>query len=151
MAAGRARLRGIFNGMHTRCENPKRKDYNNYGGRGVSVCEEWSGKGGFANFYEWSVKNGYADGLTIDRIDGAFGYSPQNCRWATPSEQCRNRCTNHLLFYNGELKTIKEWSELMGIRKDTLRRRVVDRGWTIEAAMTTPVRKRNGVKRNRNG
>lgn len=138
VATGVARLRGIWSGMKTRCTNQKRKDYYQYGGSGITVCDEWSGRDGFKNFYDWAMSHGYEDGLSIDRIDGSNGYSPDNCRWATISQQNRNKSTNHLLEYNGEVKTLIEWAEIAGVRKDTFRRRIVNNGWTLEEAINTP-------------
>ena len=138
MATGKDRIRGIWNGMQMRCNNPKRKDYPRYGGSGISVCDEWSGVGGFDRFYAWSVNNGYSDDLTIDRVDRADDYSPENCRWVTLSQQARNRSNNHLIEYKGEIKTLIEWAEIAGVRKDTFRRRIMNNGWSIEEAITTP-------------
>lgn len=75
--------------MIDRCDNPKNKKYHLYGGRGITVCEEW--KNSFPAFHEWAIANGYSDELSIDRIDNDKGYSPDNCRWATITEQNRNR------------------------------------------------------------
>ena len=78
--------------MISRCENPKNKDYGYYGGRGIKVCPEWTDKkNGVAAFCEWALANGYAEGLTIDRIDVNGDYSPDNCRWVTMAVQCTNR------------------------------------------------------------
>ena len=137
MAKGKDRLRGILNGMKTRCNNPRRKDYTRYGGNGISVCDEWNGANGFENFYNWSIENGYSDDFSIDRINGSLGYSPDNCRWVSPSEQSRNRSTNRLIEYNGEVKTLIEWAEIAGVRKDTFRRRLLC-GWSVEEAINTP-------------
>lgn len=86
------RLYRMFYGMHTRCENPKHIGYKHYGGRGITVCDEWSGKDGFKNFLRWVIDNGtYQEGLTLDRINSDLGYTPSNCRWATWKEQAQNR------------------------------------------------------------
>lgn len=83
------RLYKIFSGMKSRCYNPGATGYKNYGGRGITICEEWLSD--FWNFHRWAMSHGYTDGLTIDRIDNDKGYSPDNCRWATMAEQNRNK------------------------------------------------------------
>lgn len=74
--------------MHQRCENPNNDSFHNYGGRGITVCDEWND---YETFKEWSLANGYRKGLTIDRIDVNGNYEPDNCRWATYSTQLSNR------------------------------------------------------------
>lgn len=83
------RLYRIWNSMKNRCYNNKRKDFSCYGGRGITVCDEW--KDNFKAFYDWSMANGYTDTLTIDRIDVNGCYCPNNCRWVSMKEQAHNK------------------------------------------------------------
>lgn len=78
--------------MKQRCQDVNAINYRYYGGKGVSVCEEW--RDNLQAFYEWSISNGYAEHLTLDRIDNDKGYSPDNCRWVTMKEQQNNRSNN---------------------------------------------------------
>ena len=87
------RLYRIWSGMKSRCLNPRNRKYNIYGGKGVKVCPEWVYS--FENFRDWAVVNGYADNLTIDRIDSNGDYEPSNCRWTTYNEQNSNRSKWH--------------------------------------------------------
>ena len=90
------RLYSTFHGMHIRCENPNHVGYKYYGGLGVKVCKEWSGKDGFKNFLRWVIKDGtYQRGLTLDRKNPFRGYSPSNCRWVTWKEQANNKRKNY--------------------------------------------------------
>jgi len=87
------RLYRIYIGMKTRCYNSKSLSYKDYGGRGITICQEWLDD--FMNFYNWAKDNGYSDNLSIDRINVNGNYEPSNCRWATQEEQSNNtRITN---------------------------------------------------------
>ena len=112
------RIYRIWSGMHARCSNPNLPEYLRYGGRGITVCEEWSD---FASFYLWACENGYDDSLTIDRIDNDKGYAPENCRWATMKEQSNNKRNNIRVTYQGESHTLKEWAELLGVNYESFK------------------------------
>ena len=83
------RLYNILKKIKDRVLNPKNKAYQDYGGRGITICDEW--KNDFMSFYNWAMSNGYSDELSIDRIDNDGGYSPENCRWTTSIIQNRNK------------------------------------------------------------
>ena len=82
------RIANIHHAMKQRCYYKNHTGYPNYGGRGITVCDEWQRLKGFR---DWALSNGYADNLTLDRINNDLGYSPDNCRWVTPREQCKNK------------------------------------------------------------
>ena len=115
------RFDNIRHGMIQRCYNKNNLYYKNYGNRGIKVCDEWLDKNnGLITFYNWSIKNGYSDELTLDRIDVNGNYEPSNCRWTTMKEQENNKRTNHFIKYRGCSKTIRQWCDYFGIRYDTL-------------------------------
>lgn len=109
-----------------RCNNPKTKDYKNYGGRGITVCEEWND---FYAFYKWAISHGWKDGLTIDRIDNNSGYSPENCRFVSAKEQVRNRRKTVYLVYDGVKKPLSVWCEELGLNMKTCYGRLHSYGW----------------------
>lgn len=115
-----SRLYRIYNNMVSRCYRESINGYENYGGRGIRVCDEWLGKEGFRNFMEWSLANGYSEELTIDRLDSNGNYEPINCKWSTRKEQANNTRATIFLEYNGEKHSLTEWSDITGIRKGTI-------------------------------
>lgn len=122
------RLYYIWGGMKARCYRKSHIWYMRYGGRGVSICDEW--RNDFQAFYDWAMANGYRDGLTIDRINNDEGYSPDNCRWATSVCQQNNKSSNIIAEVNGKKQTIAQWAKETGILYQTLYRRYTrgDRG-----------------------
>lgn len=134
----KTRLHKIWECMHARCEYEKHPYFADYGDRGISVCKEWSE---YVPFRDWAIANGYSDKLTLDRKNTNQNYTPENCRWATMKEQQNNKRTNRIVCLNGIKHTISEWSDILGINKTTIRERL-NRGWSDEQALTTPVRPR---------
>ena len=110
------RLYTILRCIKERCLSDKHEAYSRYGGRGITVCDEWLDKdNGFINFYNWAMENGYEEGLSIDRIDNNGNYEPSNCRWATPKQQANNTRTNVYFTRNGITCTAKQFSEKFGV------------------------------------
>lgn len=128
-----SKLYRAWNNMLSRCYCETMVNYPNYGGRGITVCEEW--RKSFEAFKAWSLLNGYKEHLTIDRIEVNGNYEPSNCRWITNKEQQNNRRNNRYITFKNETHTIKEWSEITGVHHKTLAYRI-DRGWDLEKAMT---------------
>lgn len=130
------RLHGIWGKMIGRCTNKTDNRYGLYGGRGISVCEKWKN---FNFFYDWAIRSGYEDNLTLERRDVNGNYNPSNCKWGTWKEQQNNRRNNRCITFKGETMTVKQWSECIGMQEGTLRWRL-DAGWSEEDALHTPVR-----------
>ena len=110
-----------YYGMRKRCENKNHVSYCNYGGRGISVCQEW--KESFKSFYSWAMNNGFKDGMTIERIDNNGNYSPENCKLIPKSEQSKNRRNCIFLTYKNQTMGLKEWSKIIGVSYGCLLKR----------------------------
>ena len=137
--ATHTRLYRIWAGIIQRCCNSrKRYEWEKYGGRGISVCDEW--KNSFENFQKWALSNGYNEHLSIDRIDVNRGYFPENCRWATVYEQSNNKRTSKYISFRGETGTIREFADKYGLAYSCLYARL-EHGWSIENALLTPSKK----------
>lgn len=142
---GHARSTGMspeyhsWSSMKTRCHNKRAPDYPKYGGRGIRVCARWRR---FLNFLEDMGPR--PAGTSLDRYPNKGGnYEPNNCRWATSSEQNSNKRNNAYVTHNGQTLTVSEWGRVTGILKGTIRNRLV-RGWSVSEALDT----RDRVSRN---
>lgn len=133
------RLHNTWLSMRKRCQN---KEDKRYGGRGIKVCPGWEKD--FAAFRSWALTNGYAENLSIDRIDNDGDYCPENCRWATNKEQSRNTSTTVFVEIEGETKSIVEWAETYGLNPVTVyaRRR---RGLTGSELIQPPDKKHMNI------
>lgn len=144
------RLHKVWRGMKTRCYNPNADSYKNYGGRGITICDEWLGENGFQNFYDWAMANGYnpeakRGECTIDRIDNDRGYSPDNCRWVSMVTQIKNQRKpikkgRTTIYYeiDGETHSISEWCKIYDLQYMTVYNRI-RRGWNYRTALQTQV------------
>lgn len=120
--------------MLQRCYNPKNLKYPSYGGRGIVVCDRW------LNFDAFLADMGQPPvGATLDRRDNSGPYELSNCRWATATEQARNRRSNKLISFRNETRCLAEWGDVLGFKPATLLTRLDRLGWSIEKAFTTPL------------
>lgn len=133
----KTKLYRVWCAMKKRCNCPQDPAYSYYGGKGVKVCSEWEND--FSAFREWAYKNGYKDGLSIDRIDVNGNYEPSNCRWVTMKTQANNQTNTLKIEYRGTVKTLHEWADILGIKAPTLYYRIYKLGWSIERAFTENV------------
>lgn len=124
-----------------RCENASSKDYPDYGGRGIRVCARW--RRSFEAFLEDMGPR--PANRSIDRINNGGDYDPSNCRWASAVEQANNKRTNHVLKFDGKSRTVEQWSREVGIKSNIIVHRL-RRGWTIERALTEPLRRPRRIR-----
>ena len=127
----------IWRTIKQRTRNPEDNDFPEYGAKGINMCDEW-----FDSFETFFADMGPkpVEGYSVDRRNGFLGYSKENCYWATPTEQARNRASNRVIFVYGRHMTVIEASEISKIPYSTILYRL-DAGWTPERAVTEPVRK----------
>lgn len=134
-------LYSVWCGLKRRCYNKNDPSYKRYGAKGIKMCNEW--KNDVISFYEWAIANGWQKRLEIDRYPDKFGnYEPNNCRIATSKQNNNNRTNNRFIQYNGQSKTISEWSDIIGLSYSIIQNRVLRYKWDIHEAFTTPVRKK---------
>ena len=138
----RDRIYSIYHAMKQRCFNKNCNQYKNYGARGITICDEWLGENGFVNFSNWAFENGYADDLSIDRIDNNGNYCPDNCRWTDAITQANNTRRNREITYNEETHTYAEWERILdnGVSQTDISARINELHWDAEKALLTPIR-----------
>jgi hypothetical protein len=132
----------IWTAMKQRCENQRCRQYADYGGRGIRVCERWAM---YANFVADMGEK--PDGMSLDRINNDGHYEPGNCRWATHAQQARNTRRNIQVEFNGKTQTLTDWAKSLGIHPQSLYSRIYKHGWPLERALTLPpdTAHRNGL------
>lgn len=128
-------------GIKTRCYNKNSPSYNDYGERGIVMCDEWLSD--FKAFYNWAVKSGYDENAprgvcTLDRKDNNGPYSPENCRWITNEEQQNNKRNNRVITFGGKTQTVPQWAKELGMNPSTIHSRL-NKGWSIERTLTEPL------------
>lgn len=129
------KLYKTYRSMLDRCYNSKIKNYKDYGGRGIKVCDEWVQS--FENFQKWAMNNGYSESKdrlsqSLDRIDVNGDYEPSNCRWANPKTQTMNKRNTYKAYYNGEEWTLSTICEMCGITDKSFAYRRFKKGQSIE-------------------
>lgn len=129
------RLAETFKGMLKRCYHEEFKGYPDYGGRGITVCDEWLENR--LRFFEWAIATGYSDKLFIDRIDNNSGYSPSNCRWVTCEINNNNKGSHVYVTYKGETLNIAQWEKKIGCSPNAIRNRLLN-GWPSDLAIEAP-------------
>lgn len=129
-------LHDVYENMIRRCHDENNKSYSYYGGRGITVCDEWRSNN--VLFFEWALSNGWVKGLRLDRMDNNKGYFPRNCRFIPHKENMRNTRRNTFFEYRGENKTLPEWAEVLNLDLKLLRQRIHGEKWDFERAITQP-------------
>ena len=129
-------LYNIWLNMKNRCNNPNNKSYKHYGGRGIKVCDEWQND--YMSFYTWCMAHGYKKGLSLDRINNDGNYEPTNCRWVTQQVQLNNTRRCKMITMDGKTQSLSDWAREYNVPIERTRQRVVNRGWGLKEALTTP-------------
>lgn len=124
------RIRTIFYKMRHRCYNTTDKNYKNYGGRSIKICDEWLND--IDKFVEWSLLNGYKPNLEIDRINNNGNYEPNNCRWVDNYIQANNKTNNINISYNGKIQSLRKWCRELNLPYRKTHKRIKLYGWSIE-------------------
>ena len=133
-------LNNIYNNIIRRCYSKSFKAFEYYGGRGITVCEEW--RKDRATFFSWALNNGWTRDLQIDRSDNDLGYSPENCRLVTRAVNMENRKCTRWIEYKGIKRTLLEWSKQLGVKRTLLRDRL-KAGKSVEYTLFEPLHRKN--------
>lgn len=149
-------LMRLFGTIITRCYDKNSSTYKRYGGRGITICDEWIKQGGFENFYNWAINNGFKleklpsgyNKWTIDRIDNSKGYSPDNCRWVDRYEQAKNKSTTYWVEYKGEKDTLINFCRRLAMDYHAVYLRINRRGWSVDKALSTPIQNDSKIEYN---
>jgi len=139
----KTKLHMVWLSIKQRCFNKNTSQYHNYGGRGITLCDEWLV---FSAFQKWAIESGYEQGLSIDRIDVNKAYSPDNCRWATPKEQANNTRRTRLYEIEGEVLSMKQWAERYDVPYSRVKKRIWSGMSILEAISKPKVMSRLGLK-----
>lgn len=132
------RLYKVWDNMKARCYNPNNTNYYLYGGRGITICNEW--KNDFDSFAKWAIEHGYNENApkgqcTIDRIDNNKGYSPENCKWVTIGENLNNKRNCRTFTHNGKTQSLADWARELGMDYNALLSRMYRNGYDFEQAI----------------
>ena len=143
------RLQHIYSQMKQRCYKIDNHIYKYYGGKGITICDEWLNNSN--NFYKWALENGYDNNLTIERINVNGNYEPSNCKWITKTQQGYNKTNSKLYTIENETKCLSEWCKIYNIDYFLVRGRLKF-GWNIKEALTKPIKEkyRNKLYKERN-
>ena len=126
------RIYRIWRGMKERCYNKSHKKFEYYGGKGIKICQQWLDS--YETFEKWSLNNGYNDDLTIERKDNSLDYCPENCCWATWTEQQNHKSNNKYLTYHNETKTLSQWCKELNLNYGRVKARINALHWSVEKA-----------------
>lgn len=135
-------LHRVWLSIRDRCLNKNCKVYPSYGGRGVTICNEWEN---FEAFQAWAISQSYRKGLTVERVDNNAGYSPENCILATRATQNNNKRNNVVIEYRGEKLNLAQWAKKLGVNRETIKWRV-KAGWSTERIFTTPMNHQSKIE-----
>lgn len=139
LTASARKLYMVWGAMKARCFRATCKDFKNYGGRGISICDAW--RNDFADFYQWAMRTGYKEGVsTIERIDVNGNYCPENCTWIVNERQALNTRKVIFLTANGKTQSLSDWASELGMRPNTIKTRL-RLGWMVDDALFRAVKR----------